>query len=155
MKQILLTLLAVICLLVTILASGVMLCMNVPAITENLSRATALTDTAKFGRDSLVSLATKTQGLVAGSVSRDELLSEIEAVNKEANTQYKEYTGSDFLAADEQYTLDATAMQHLEDVRILFQNIRIAFGICGAGSIIFLVLLALLCGRSAMGRSLV
>lgn len=155
MKQILLTILAVICLIVTILSSGLMLCANVPQITENIARATAMADKAKFSRDTLVEVAKGTQGFVAGTKSKEELLDIVQKANAEASTQYKDFSSSDLLSADEEYALNADAMSHLNDVRIFIQNARIAFGICGAGALIFCALLGLLCGRGALGRSLV
>lgn len=131
-----------------------MLCINVPAITDNLSRATATVDIAKFNRDQLVNMANKTRAFVASETERNDLYGTIEQINKEANTQYANNEGADFAAVDEQYSLDSKNISHLQDVRDLFANVKIAFTICGVGAIIFLVLIFIFCGRSAFGRAL-
>lgn len=155
MKQVLLTICAIICLAVVILSSGIVLCMNVPAITENLSRATATVETAKFNRDQLVFMADKTRAFVVSEIEKNDIYSSVQKINQEANTEYKDYVGSDFAAVPDDYSLDANCISHLEDVKSLFANIKIAFGICAFGAIVFCILLFVLCGRSALGRSLV
>lgn len=155
MKQVLLTICAIVCLCVTFLSAGVVLCISNAAITQNLSQATALVDTAKFGRDQLVLMADKTRAFCAGEIDKDEIYSTIEQINKEAQTEYKEYEGSDFAAASDEYSLDSNSLSHLEDVKSFFANVRIAFGICLFGSVLFCILLLVMCGRSALGRVLV
>lgn len=154
MKQVLLTLGAIVCLCVAILSSGIVLCMSAPQITQNLSRATALVDTAHFSRDQLVNLADKTRGFCAGEVEKQEIYDTVQHMNQEANTQYKDLIGSDFAAVNDEYSLDQNALSHLEDVRSFFANVRIAFGICCVGALAFCILLFVFCGRSAFGRAL-
>lgn len=155
MKQVLITICAVVCLCVTFLSAGIVLCMSTPQITENLSRATATVDTAHFTRDQLVLMANKTRAFCAGEIDKNEIYSTIQEINTEAKTIYQDYIGSDFAAANDEYSLDSNSLSHLEDVAAFFANVRIAFGICVVGSLIFCVLLLLLCGRSPLGRALV
>ena len=155
MKQILITLASIICLVVTFLSAGIVLCMTVPQITENLSRATATVDTAHFTRDQLVKAAQTTRAFVNGEVDRQDLYGVAEEINKEANTQFSKLSGSDFAAVSDEYALDSNSISHLEDVKSLFANVKIAFGICLFGAILFLILLFVFCGRSAFGRALV
>lgn len=154
MKQVILTILTVVCLWVSFLSAGIVLCMQYGPITENLSRATALVDTAKFSRDQLVSMATITREYVIKELDKNDIYKSIEQINKEANTPYKDKEGSDFAAVPDEYSLDANSISHLEDVQSLFANVRIAFGICSFGAFGFLILLLVLCGRSACGKAL-
>ena len=154
MKQILITLAAVVCLCVTFLSAGIVLCMTVPQITENLSRATATVDTAHFTRDQLVKVANTTRAFVAGEVDKNDIYSIVQEINQEAKTEFSNLEGSDFAAVSDEYSIDSTAISHLQDVKSLFANVKIAFGICLVGAIIFLILLLVLCGRSAFGRAL-
>lgn len=155
MKQLLLTICTVVCLCVTFLSAGIVLCMSVPQITQNLSQATALVDTAKFGRDQLVLMAEKTRAFCAGEIDKQEVYSTIEQINKEAKTEYQDLEGSDFAAVPDEFSLDSNSLKHLEDVKSFFANVRIAFGICLFGAIAFCILLLVLCGRSSLGRCLV
>ena len=154
MKRVILTTAAVICLCVTILSAGVVVCMSFPQITENLSRATALVDTAHFTRDQLVKAALTTRAFVAGEVDKNEIYQTVQEINQEAKTEFSQYEGSDFAAVSDEYSIDSVAISHLQDVKSLFANVRIAFGICGFGAILFCVLLIVFCGRSAFGRAL-
>lgn len=154
MKQVLLTILAIVCLWVSFLSSGIMICTYCPAITQNLSRATALVDSSKFNRDQLVLLADTTRAFVAGNAEKKDLYSIVEQINKEAKTQYAELEGSDFAAVASEYALDSNCISHLEDVKSLLANIKIAFGICSFAAIAFLILLFVFCGRSAFGRAI-
>ena len=153
MKQVLLTICAVICMCVTILSSGIMLCMNVPQVTQNLSRATSMVDKAHFTRDQLVFMADKTRAYVAGEIDKAEIYSAVHQINIEQKSPYAEYEDLDFAAVPDDFSLDQNSLKHLEDVRSFFANLKIAFGLCAAGSLIFSVLLLVLCGRSTMGRA--
>ena len=154
MKQVLITICAIICLCVTILSAGVVVCMSFPQITENLSRATAMVDTAHFTRDQLVKAALTTRAFVAGEADKNEIYKTVQEINQEAKTEFSQYEGSDFAAVSDEYSIDHVAIKHLEDVKSLFANVRIAFGICGFGALLFLILLFVFCGRSAFGRAL-
>ena len=155
MKQVLITICAIVCLCVTFLSAGIVLCMSVPQITQSLSQATALVDTAHFTRDQLVMMADKTRAFCAGEIEKSDVYQAIQDLNVAANTEYKEYVGSDFAAASDEFSLDSNSLNHLEDVRSFFANVRIAFGICTFGAVLFCILLLVLCGRSPMGRALV
>lgn len=154
MKQVLLTICAIVCLCVSILSAGIVLCMSTPQITENLSRATALVDSAHFTRDQLVTMADKTRAFCAGEIDKNEIYEAIQDLNVAAKTEYQDFVGSDFAAASDEYSLDSNSLNHLEDVRSFFANVRIALGICSFGALLFCILLFVFCGRSAMGRSI-
>ena len=106
MKQVLLTICAIVCLCVTFLSAGIVLCVNVPQITQNLSNATALVDSAHFTRDQLVMMADKTRAFCAGDIDKNEIYQSIQDINVQQNTEYKDYVGSDFAAVAEEFSLD-------------------------------------------------
>ena len=154
MKQLLLNICAVVCLCVAILSAGVVACMTFPQITENLTRATAMVDTAHFTRDQLVKIANTTRAFVAGEAERNDIYTTCQEINQEAKTEFAQYEGSDFAAVSDEYSIDSTAISHLEDVKSLFANVKIAFGLCLFGALLFCILLIVFCGRSAFGRTL-
>ena len=153
MKQILLTIGAIICLAVVILSAGIIVCFTVPQITENLSRATAMVDTAHFTRDQLVDVACKTRAFVAGQADKNDLYNIVSQINKDAKTEFADCEPIDFAAVNEEFSLNQEAILHLEDVQTLFANIKIAFGLCAFGSVLFCALLLVICGSSALGRA--
>lgn len=154
MKQVLLTIFAIVSLCIAILASGVVICMSVPNITDSLSRATATVDSSHFSREQLVKVANITRAFVASEVEKLDIYKAVQEINNEANTQFSQLEGRDFAAVSDEYSIDSTAISHLEDVKSLFANIRIALGVFTFASVLFLVLLLALCGRSAFGRAL-
>lgn len=155
MKQFLITICAIICLTVAILCAGVVVCISTPQITENLTRATALVDTAHFTRDQLVKTADSTRAFVAGEVDKMQLYQVIKEINQEQKTEFADIEPVDFAAVSEEYSLNVDSIKHLEDVQSLFANIKIAFGICAFGAILFCSLLIVFCGRGPFGRVLV
>lgn len=140
---------------VAILTAGIVVCFSVPQITDGLSRATALVDTAHFTRDQLVDTANKTRAFVAGDLNKNDIYEAVKQINEQAHTEYAGYEAIDFAAVNDEFALDSVAMTHLEDVQSLFANIRIALGMSIFGFVLFGILLFVFCGRSPFGRVLV
>ena len=131
--------LATICLCISYLAAGFAVCACVPQVTTGLSGATCTYEISPFNKDELTQMALAGRNYTFWDNDKEALYDAIWEINESAAADGRAGNGSVdtstnatvqarekfILNADEQYTLDAEAISHLDDVYKVVKAVRI------------------------------
>ena len=134
---------AVLCLCVTLFAAGLAVCAGVPQITTGLSRAFCTDEYSPFTKDELVHMALVGRDYTFWNNDKEALYAAIWEINESAArdgragfgcvntsliselTDSAELRASLIEIADERYTLTPSAVSHLDDVYRVFSAVKI------------------------------
>lgn len=148
--------LATVALAVTFVAAGFGACAAFPQTTEllaNMFSGTENPDTP-FSHDDLVTAAVQTRDYTVGSNDRDAVFSMLHLINKNADTRYAESNPDELGVADEEFTLTADALSHLDDVYGVVVVARTALIAIAIAALIGCLFVGIRSGKRALGGML-
>lgn len=147
---------AAVALAVTFVAAGFAVCAEFPQTTEALANAFSGMDNpaTPFSHDDLVQAAVVTRDYTVGSNDREAVFAMLHDINANANTRYANAGKAELAAAPDVYTLDASALSHLDDVFGVVSAARIALIIIAVVAIAAAAHVGVRSGRHALGSVL-
>lgn len=120
----------------TIIMSGLIVCIFVPQTTEMLSRTTSQASTFGVPKDTIVQASLATRDFALGIIGQAGLENKLESLGLPAGA------------------LDSFMLSHLKDCTPIFENIKKLFVVLGMVSIILCVINAILGGRKNLSKLL-
>lgn len=148
------SLIATIALAITFVAAGLAACC-LPQTTEALSEAFSGTDNPQtpFSHDELVRAAMATRDYTVGTNDRAAVMGVITAINHDAETPFAD--AGALADAPEQFSLDAEALSHLDDVHAVVSSAAVVLVAFALVAVVCTVYLGLRRGRRRVGGVLI
>ncbi len=148
----LISIVAVITLAITLLASGFAVCALFPQTTQMLAEANSGTSwDSPFEQEDLVDAAVATRDYTVGSHDEEALLETLHSINDHANTPLAGVSDDELLNGEETYTLTADALSHLDDVYDVVVAAYIILAIIAAVALVCCILVGVLGHKRLLG----
>lgn len=120
----------------TIILSGLMICIHVPQVTQQLSMATSTNEVFSTDEETMANAAILTHDFALGKIGRTTLAGALTSIGLDPAG------------------LDNNMLTHLEDCTLIFTVLTTLFEVLAVASLVLLGLSAVLRGRKALGRNL-
>lgn len=120
----------------TLCLCGVVVCINVPFVTEVISRQTSVTSVYSLDTDSMVAIALAGRDFAIGTIGQDGLASVISTFGLDPSL------------------LDDEMIKHLKDCTAIFSGVTFTFGILCIGTLICIAITGIVDDHKSVGKML-